>query len=61
MRAAERQRGIPGDRFQVELRASHQYFVVDARSGMTYGGPFRDRETAQEKADGLNRNLGWQR
>lgn len=55
----QRQRGLVGDRFVVELRG-RQYFVIDARTGMTFGGPYRDRVTAQEKADAVNRNL-WSR
>jgi hypothetical protein len=57
-RSTDRQSGIPGDQFQVELRG-HQYFVVDSRSGMTFGGPYADQIVAQQKADALNQSLGW--
>jgi hypothetical protein len=55
-----RKRGLAGDRFSVELRG-RQYFVIDVNTGMVFGGPFPDRVTAQEKADALERNLGWRR
>jgi hypothetical protein len=58
VRRADRQSGIPGDQFQVELRG-HQYFVVDGRSRMTFGGPYPGRIVAQRKADALNQSLGW--
>jgi hypothetical protein len=58
VRRADRRSGIPGDQFQVEPRG-HQYFVVDGRSRMTFGGPYPDRVTAQHKADALNLSLGW--
>jgi hypothetical protein len=51
---SERQHGIPGDRYVVELRG-RQYFVVDAITSMTAGGPYIDRNTAQLRADQLNR------
>jgi hypothetical protein len=56
---AKRKPGIPGDRFQVELRGTAQYYVIDSQTHMTMGGPFRDRTTAQQRADALQRNLGW--
>jgi hypothetical protein len=43
--------------FSVVLRGK-QYFVIDDRSGMTFGGPYTDRLTAMEKADALNQTLG---
>jgi hypothetical protein len=43
--------------FVVELRG-RQYFVIDNRSGMTFGGPYTDRLVAMQKADALNQTLG---
>jgi hypothetical protein len=40
----------------VELRG-RQWFIVDSRSGLTYGGPYTDRVSAMEVADKLDQTF----
>jgi hypothetical protein len=40
--------------YQVEIRGN-SYYVIDTANRAIVGGPFRDRITAQEKADQLER------
>jgi hypothetical protein len=56
---ARKKKGIASDRYVVEQRAAHQYYVVDTQSILTLGGPYSDRQKAQNAADALNRSLGW--
>jgi hypothetical protein len=41
-------------KYQVEVRGS-QYYVVNTKTHVTVGGPYKKREAAQEKADQLER------
>jgi hypothetical protein len=50
----EKRYGIPGERYVVELRGQHLYYVVDARNGGIMGGPYSNRDQAQRRADQLN-------
>jgi hypothetical protein len=53
----ERDIGIPGDAYQVEMR-SRLFYVIDRDSRGISAGPFPSREEAQRKADQLNQTLG---
>jgi len=41
-------------KYQVEVRGN-QYFVVNTKTHVTAGGPFKTREAAQHRADQLER------
>ena len=49
--------GVAGDRYVVELRGQHHYYVFDAKTGGIVGGPYREREAAQSRADALQATL----
>jgi hypothetical protein len=50
----QRDVGIPGDKYRVELRGQHLYYVVDADTRGIMGGPYSNRDQAQRRADQLN-------
>lgn len=48
--------GPAGDRYVVEVRAN-AFYVVDAKTGVIVGGPYRQRHDAQARADAWQRTV----
>ena len=55
-RKARRPAGPAGDRYVVEIRAN-AFYVVDAKTGVIVGGPYRQRHDAQARADAWQRTV----
>jgi hypothetical protein len=48
--------GVMGDLYSVQL-IGNAYYVVRTTDGALYGGPYRERDTAQNRADALQRTV----
>jgi hypothetical protein len=48
--------GLAGDRYVVQL-LGNSYYVIDQKTDGIVGGPYRERETAQARADSLQRTI----
>jgi hypothetical protein len=53
----ERPAGIPGDVYRVQLRGN-AYYVINEKTRVAMGGPFKTRDAAQRRADELERTAG---